>query len=40
MTAVIESYIVIDANSVAWLADTRTKVLSHLKQTTGKHAYQ
>ncbi len=27
MTAVIESYIVIDANSVAWVADTRIKVI-------------
>ncbi|MBA3692881.1 MAG: DUF433 domain-containing protein [Acidobacteria bacterium] len=27
MTAVIESYIVIDANSVAWVADTRVKVI-------------
>ncbi len=27
MTAVIESYIMIDANSVAWVADTRVKVI-------------
>ncbi|MBA4122707.1 MAG: DUF433 domain-containing protein [Acidobacteria bacterium] len=27
MTAVIESYIEIDANSVAWVADTRVKVI-------------
>lgn len=27
MTAVIESYIEIDANSVAWVADTRIKVI-------------
>lgn len=27
MTAVIESYIMIDANNVAWVADTRIKVI-------------
>ena len=27
MTAVIESYIVIDANNIAWVADTRIKVI-------------
>ena len=27
MTTVIESYIVIDANNVAWVADTRIKVI-------------
>ena len=27
MTAVIESYIEIDANSVAWVADTKVKVI-------------
>ena len=27
MTSVIESYIVIDANNVAWVADTRIKVI-------------
>jgi uncharacterized protein (DUF433 family) len=27
MTAVIESYIVIDENRVAWIADTRVKVI-------------
>ena len=27
MTAVIENYIVIDANSIAWIADTKVKVI-------------
>jgi uncharacterized protein (DUF433 family) len=27
MTAVVENYIVVDANSVAWVADTKVKVI-------------